>query len=281
MAQAHLAVAGAAVCFGSTFIVVQGALAHAGALPFLAARFIVASALLLVFTRHRPLNRKTLVAGGWCGISLLIGYVFQTLGLEYTTTTISAFVTYLLVVIVPVLSALILRRRPSLAVGTGAGLAAIGLFLMAGTGLELGRGELLTLGSAFAFAVNIVLVAAWINEVDVVWLTIVQLAVVGLGCLGPGFVTGGYGFGWGAWWAVIFTAVAASALAFSLQLWGQRHVGPSRTSLLLMLEPVTAFVIGHFEGETLGISGAIGALLILGGILLAEVPLPRRPRPIS
>ncbi|MGH9302080.1 MAG: DMT family transporter, partial [Acidimicrobiales bacterium] len=199
-----------------------------------------------------------------------------TVGLEYTTTTISAFVTYLLVVIVPVLSALVLRRRPTLAVGIGAALAAIGLFVMVGNGFSLDRGVLLTLGSALAFAVNIIMVAAWVNKVDVVWLTTIQLAVVGFGCLIPGFFTGGYRFGWNAWGAVVFTAVAASALAFSLQLWGQRRVGPSRTSILLMLEPITAALIARFEGERLGVAGAVGAAVILVGILIAEVPWPRR-----
>jgi drug/metabolite transporter (DMT)-like permease len=63
----------------------------------------------------------------------------------------------------------------------------------------------------------------------------------------------------------------ASALALGLQIWGQRQVGPSRTSLLLMIEPVSAAMIGAIIGEHLGWAAAAGAGLILAGIAVAEL----------
>jgi drug/metabolite transporter (DMT)-like permease len=67
-----------------------------------------------------------------------------------------------------------------------------------------------------------------------------------------------------------------TAGAFSLQVWGQRRVGPTRTSLLLMIEPVAAAVLGALTGEHLGVHGVVGALLILAGIGVAEAPVARR-----
>ena len=61
-----------------------------------------------------------------------------------------------------------------------------------------------------------------------------------------------------------------SAVAFSLQLWGQRYVEPSRAAVILMFEPVVAGFVGYAVGERLGASGYLGALVILGGILIAE-----------
>jgi drug/metabolite transporter (DMT)-like permease len=55
-----------------------------------------------------------------------------------------------------------------------------------------------------------------------------------------------------------------------LQLWGQRWVEPSRAAVILQFEPVVAGVVGFFVGERLGVSGYIGALVILGGIVIAE-----------
>jgi drug/metabolite transporter (DMT)-like permease len=92
----------------------------------------------------------------------------------------------------------------------------------------------------------------------------------------PGLFIGGYGFTTRAWVAAVYTAVAVSALALGLQLWGQRRVGPTRTSLLLMIEPVSAAVLGYVIGERLGVRGVAGALLILVGIAVAEAPLLRR-----
>jgi drug/metabolite transporter (DMT)-like permease len=190
---------------------------------------------------------------------------------------VSAFITYLLVVLVPVLSAAVMRERPGAAVLAGVVAATAGLFLLTGGLPGLGRGELLTLGCAVAFAVHIVLLAEVAPRFDTVRLNAIQLLVVGAGCAGPGFALGGYGhFTARAWAAAAYTAVAASAVAFGLQVWGQRRVGPTRTSLLLMVEPVAAAAIGIVVGDHLGLSGVVGAALILGGIALAEVPVARR-----
>jgi drug/metabolite transporter (DMT)-like permease len=94
---------------------------------------------------------------------------------------------------------------------------------------------------------------------------------VAAGCLIPGFFMGGYDFTLQAWWAAAYTGVAASAVAFGFMVWAQQWVGPSRTALLLLLEPVFAVVAGYFVGDRLGVSGISGALLILLGILVAEL----------
>ena len=109
-------------------------------------------------------------------------------------------------------------------------------------------------------------------------LNAVQLLAVGAVLLVPGFFTGGYAFPAKAWLAAVYTAVAASAIAFALQVWGQRRVGPTRTSLLLMIEPVAAAVIGVITGDHLGWKGAAGAALILAGIAAAELGPMLRPR---
>ena len=95
----------------------------------------------------------------------------------------------------------------------------------------------------------------------------------------PGLAAGGYNFSGKAWAAAAYTAVAASAGALGLQIWGQRLICPSRTSLLLMLEPVSAAVLGYVIGDRLGAGGVIGAILILAGIALAELlPVVRANR---
>jgi len=285
----------AAVLFGSTFVPVQEAIRHAGTVPFLAVRFLFGAAVLAPLTLRRGVfgNRwnaatnaasstttapaaQALVSGLRCGIPLLAGYLLQTVGLRFTTASISAFVTYLLVVIVPLIEAAAARRPPALNVASGVALATAGLFLITGARLSLGKGALLTLGCAIAFAVNIIEIDRAVNRrgVDPVVLAVLQLAVVGLGCLIPGFFAGGYRMPLGSYAAALYTGVAASSLAFGLQVWGQGRVGPTRTSLLLMIEPVTAAVIGWFTGSRLGLLAGGGAALILLGIAVAEV----RPR---
>jgi drug/metabolite transporter (DMT)-like permease len=275
---AHLGLVLAAFFFGSTFVVVKDAVHDVGPVPFLAVRFLVAAALTWPLAARRPTTEGWARAGFWCGLSLLAGYLLQTIGLQYTSSSVSAFITYLLVVIVPVLSAVTFRRAPSPSTMGGVALAVVGLFLLNGATLSLGKGQLLTLGCAFAFAVHIVLLAHVAPRHDVLRLNAVQLVVVGGGCLLPGFVTGGYDFTARALWAAVYTGVFVSAVAFGLMVWAQQTVGPSRTALILMLEPVFAGVVGYAVGDRLGATGVLGAVLILGGIGIAELDTVLRAR---
>jgi drug/metabolite transporter (DMT)-like permease len=259
--SADLGLVIAAFFFGSTFVVVKDAVADAEPIPFLGARFLVAAAVMWLVARRAPRDPGVVGAGIACGLALLAGYVFQTVGLQRTSATTSAFITYLLVVIVPVLSAVVLRRPPGLATVAGIALAIGGLALLTGTGLRLRTGELLTVLCALAFAIHIVLLGVFAPRHDWRRLTAVQLTVVGLGCAVPGVATGGYRFSASVWVAV----------AFGLMTWAQRRVSPSRAGLLLMLEPVFAALLAIRAGERFGGRAATGAALILLGVLLSEV----------
>ena len=274
--RAHAAIVAAAVIFGSTFLVMKDAVALAQPVPFVAARFLVGALVLIPFARREPAAPGVWRAGGLCGAALGVGYVFQVIGLQYVTSSVSAFVTYMLVVLVPIISAVVLRRRPESIVLVAVGIALVGLILLTGQGAGLGKGELLTVGCAVSFAVHIVALSAAAPRFPTMRLNAVQLATVGGLCLVPGFFLGGYDFGAKAWGAAVFCGIVASALALGLQLWGQRVVGPTRTALILLIEPVSAAGLGYLAGDRLGWTGAAGAALILVAIVLAELPLAYR-----
>lgn len=271
----------AAFLFGTTFVVVKDAVADAQPIPFLGVRFLVAAAAMWLLARRAPPDPGVLRAGVACGLVLLAGYVFQTVGLQRTSATTSAFITYLLVVIVPLLSALVLRRPPAAATAAGIVLAVGGLALLSDTGLRVRAGELLTVLCALAFAIHIVMLAVFAPRHDWRRLTAVQLTVVGVGCAVPGFVAGGYRFSSSVWMAAIYTGIGASAVAFSLMTWAQRRVSPSRAALLLMLEPVFAAVLAIGAGERFGIRAAGGAALILLGVLVSELSRGRDARAVE
>ena len=238
-------------------------------------RFLVGGLVLLPFAWRRPRADQERVAVAWCSAALFAGYALLTVGLRETSSTAAAFICYLLVVIVPVLSAVLLRRLPSRPVAGGVVLATAGLFLLAGDGLRLGPGELLVLGCAVAFAVHILLLDRFAGDVDVVRLAAFQLVAVGVLALVPATVGGELsGLSAGSLAACLFLA-AAGVGGLLLQIAGQRSVGPTRTSLLLMLEPVLAAVGGYAIGERIAPLGFLGAALILFGILLSELPLDR------
>ncbi|MBK6856168.1 MAG: DMT family transporter [Microthrixaceae bacterium] len=267
---AALALAG--FMFGSTFLVVQDAVETASVTAFLSARFLLAAAVLLVVARRRPSSADEVRHGVLAGLSLLAGYVFQTEGLRHTTSAASAFITYLLVVLVPVLHAVRTRRLPARPVTVGVVLAVVGLYFLSGGVAGFGRGELLTLLCALAFAVHLLIVGDVTHRHDPFRFTFWQVATVGVACAVPGaFSEGGFGFGASAWAAVVFTAVGATAVAFWCMAWGQRVVPEAQAALILLIEPVSAGVLGSLAGEELGAEGVVGAALILTGVVVAEL----------
>jgi drug/metabolite transporter (DMT)-like permease len=274
----------AALCFGSTFPVTKEALGDAGPYAVVGVRFLAGGLALLPFAWRRPRSPSEVRAVAWCSLALFAGYASLTVGLQETSSTAAAFICYLLVVIVPVLSAVLLRRLPSLPVAGGVVLATTGLFLLAGDGLRLGTGELLVLGCAFAFAVHVLLLDHFVGGsstgpegIDVLRLAAFQLVAVGVAALVPAAIGGEFtGLSAGSVAACLFLA-AAGVGGLVLQIAGQRTVGPTRTSLLLMLEPVLAAVGGHLIGERIAPLGFLGAALILIGITVSEA-WPAGPR---
>ena len=108
------------------------------------------------------------------------------------------------------------------------------------------------------------------NRFDIFGLTAVQLTVVALVCI-PFVVVDGFGdIDNGVILTVIFTGIGCSAVAFGLSAWAQRTIDASRASILNLLEPVVAGVVGYAVGERLGVTGYVGAALILAGIFVAE-----------
>jgi drug/metabolite transporter (DMT)-like permease len=99
----------------------------------------------------------------------------------------------------------------------------------------------------------------------------VQLLVIVVLCLPPTAAQGVGRLSGLALFAAAFTGIACSAVALSLQVWGQRRIPPSRTALILLLEPVFAGVAGYASGERLGALRLAGAAVILAGIAVAEL----------
>ena len=265
--------------WGVTFVVVKDALAQGDALSFLALRFGVGALALTPLAGRTLLDPRNLRHGALLAGFLWAGFLLQTLGLERTTPSRSAFITGLAVVFVPLLAWVVSRRATSWASAAGVALAALGLFLLTrpdadGTG-GFGAGEWLTLGCALAYAVHIVLTekVAPRDGRSVVGLVAVQLWGVALLCAvclpftaprvawTPGFVG-----------AFVFCGLFASALAICVQTWGQARTTAVRAAVIYALEPVSASALSVALGrEVLGPRAWVGGALILLGVLVAEL----------
>lgn len=263
------------VVWGSTFTVVKDAIGRMPPTDFLAVRFTLAAAVMLMLrpVAVRQVDRSTLRHGGALGLVLGLAYVAQTLGLDRTSPAVSGFVTGLFVVLTPVLGALLLRRRPEPAVWFAVLLATAGLALISLRGTALGLGELLTLVCAAGFALHILGLGEWTNRHDPWALAVVQLATAATVCVlvaAPGGIAAPPDMA--AWGAVLLTAVLATAVAYVVQTWAQRRLPPTRVALILTMEPVFAGVFAvWFADELLTWQLAAGGSAIVAAMYLVEL----------
>jgi drug/metabolite transporter (DMT)-like permease len=240
----------------------------------------------------RGLSRRDLTLGAGAGLFLALGYQFQTSGLNHTTPSKSAFLTGLVVVIVPLLSAIPgvatdNAMRPTLDTYLGALLAFAGLILLTtppGSGAAIfsgiGLGEMLSLLCAVAFAAHLLTLSHAAPVVSARRLGTLQIGFAAVFML----VTLPFGgrlifhSSRVVWIALAVTAVLGTAAAFTIQSWAQQHLPASHTALLVTLEPVFAWLTSLlFFGERLGNRAMLGAGLILAGIVMAELrPTSRR-----
>lgn len=278
----ELALVAVTMIWGTTFLIIRIAMRHSGPLFFVGLRFSAAGLFtLLVFPNAlRHMTRRDVSAGALIGVTLFLGYGLQTYGLQTITSSASAFITALYVPLVPLFQWLLLRRPPKLSGLIGIACAFTGLILLAGPGgggTHLGLGELATVGAAVAAAAEIVLISRYAGHVNLRQVTVVQLLVAGLlaFCAMPATGEGIPRFSW-IWLAAALGLGAASALIQLTMNWAQETVPPMRATVIYTGEPVWAGVIGRVAGDRLPPLALAGAGLILMGVFVSELRLPRR-----
>jgi drug/metabolite transporter (DMT)-like permease len=261
--------------WGVTFVQVKDALELYPLFAFLAVRFAIAGIVLAVPARSgvRSLGREGTLAGVVLGVLLAAAYGFQTAGLERTTVSSTGFITGLYVVLTPLLALVLFRQTTAAVVWIGAALAVIGLALLSGIDVGAPSGDLLVLASAFATALQILMVERSASRHDAAALTLVEMATAFLGFLLIALALGQLAVprGWTVWGALIVTGVFASALGYLIQVWAQRRISATRIALVFSLETVWAGFFGYLLGDDrLGLLGWGGCALILAGIVVAE-----------
>jgi drug/metabolite transporter (DMT)-like permease len=266
----------AAFLFGITFVLVQDAIEDITPTGYVTVRFIIGAVVLAPFAwRIARRNREPVgllwQVGTVAGLLLFAGYITQTVGLQYTESSTSAFITGLYAIFTPIIEAIVRRRLPPTGVCVGVVVATGGLFLLTGAELAFGKGELLTLACAISFAIWIVYQGGYANRLHTIPFMTVQMAVLAGASVPVTAVTGVGELTGLALFAAAFTGVACSSVALSLQLYGQRRISPSRAALILLMEPVFAGIAGYLAGERLGPLKLTGAAIILVGIAVAEL----------
>ena len=276
---ATLALLAMTTCWGSTFFLIKDLLHRVPTLDFLAVRFTVASLVLLAaapraVARLTPDSRRhALVLGLLYGVAQIL----QTAGLAHTPASVSGFITGMYVVATPIFAALLLHTRIGRLTWAAVLLAVVGLGVLSLDGLSVGYGQAITLVAALIYGLHIVGLGAWSRPDQALGMSIVQIIVIAVVCLvasAPhGIVLPSRG---GDWLSVVYMAIFAGALAMLGQTWAQAHLSPTRTAIIMSMEPVFAAVFAVLlGGESTTLRMIVGGLMVLTAMLTVEL-VPRR-----
>ena len=270
--------------WGLNYSISKQALQFIAPLPFAAIRFALSTALLFALVRRAepepqpPVRTKLIIAG--LG---LVGHTLNQLaflgGLQYTSATNSSLIFASLPVVVAVLSTLsgteATSRRVWLGVGLGTGVAIV----VGSRGAHFDsltiKGDLLTLAAVLFWATFTVGIHRVAKDVSPLRLTAWTHAagMVGLWAVGiPSLrAVAWHSLGTPVWGAIVYSALFSSMVASFLWIQGVKHLGSSRTALYNCLTPIFAAVAaGIIFGERLVPLQALGAVLVVGGVLVSQ-----------
>lgn len=290
--KADLSILFITIVWGSSFILMKNLLDYTPVFTYLSLRFLLASIILclLFFKRLKNITPNALKQGSLIGLFLFAGMALQVSGLKFTSASNSGFITGLSVVIVPVLSALYLKKKPKPTALIGVMLAAAGLFfLTGGVQFRFNKGDLLTFICAICFALQIIFIDKAASEEDPVLIAIIQIVTAAI------LFTGVWGFqrfqlpviNMTLVTTILWTGVMGTSLALAIQTVAQKYTSPTRTALIITCEPVFAAIfawtIPNSQGvtEKPGLYTIVGCILILTGMILSELPIQKKEKNID
>ena len=278
----------ATIIWGSAFIAQSVGMDHIGPMTFLAVRCALGAAFLIPLSYLFEKNKKEFISkwknpklwktGFICGLALFTAGAMQQIGLVYTTAGKAGFITAMYIILVPVIGSF-LGSHPSPMAWISVGLAVGGLYLLSCVGVSsINIGDLLLLGCAMAYAVQITLVDRMSEGLDGIRLNFVQVFFCGIAaavamfaaedpdpdniaaCMLP----------------LAYAGILSTGIAFSLQIIGQKYLEPTPASLIMSLESVFAVLFGWLMlNERMTKYEISGCILVFAAVILSQVPVKK------
>lgn len=278
----------ATIIWGSTFVAQSVGMDHIGPFTFQAVRcFMAVIGLLPVIAvsdrfksdgktfKTRWSDKQLWKAGLLCGIPLFLACNLQQLGIVDTDAGKSGFLTAMYIVIVPVMG-LFLGRKPTKWIPISVLLGAVGLYCLSCVGVtKISTGDLLLIGCAFMFALQIIFVDLFAGSVDALRLNLIQSLVCAV--LSAVVMIFRETVTWKAlldcWLPLCYAGFLSMGAAYSLQIVGQKYLPPTPASLIMSLESVFAVLCGCLIlRETLTMWETVGCVLVFIAVILSQLP---------
>lgn len=284
----------ATLLWGSTFVAQSLGMDYLGPFTFQAIRCGIGSIALLpiiyLFDRKdghgsdfgkRFTDRKLWKAAISCSIPLFFATNLQQMGMVTVDAGKSGFLTAMYIVFVPVIG-FFMRKKTSPMVPVSVVIAVVGLYFLSCMGVtSVSAGDLLLLGCAVAFALQIIFIDKYAGDVDSLRLNCLQAAICSVGSAVIMLFTEtptAAGIR-DSFWALCYAGVLSMGIAYSLQILGQKHLEPTLASLIMSLESVIAVLCGCiFLKETMTFWEILGCILVFIAVILSQIPVKQKER---
>lgn len=271
-----------AAIWGFAFVVVKDSVDTIPPVYMVSIRYTIAAVLLgfVLIPQFKKLNRYYWIHGAVTGLMLALGYITQTIGCKYTTAGKNAFLTTIYVILIPLISWPLNKKRPHFVVFLSAVMALVGIGLLAlrneGGVLGFNVGDILTLICGLFYALHIIFTAKFSQDKNPLILTWIQFIVAAVfsWSVSP-LIDGSFSVALLKSSRVIFSmlylGIFSSLVAFLLQNICLKYMESSLASLFLSLESVFGVVFSTiFLRERMTLVMIIGCVLIFAAITIAD-----------
>ncbi len=221
--------------------------------------------------------KDVLIGGVCCGLALFAGGNLQqhAFFLDLGPGKVG-FITALYMVLVPVMG-IFMKRKLCFNIWLGVALGVCGLYLLSipSGDFSIGKGELVAIGGAFAFAAHILVVDYFCKKVNNMALSCAQFFVAGILSIICMFIFEEPNMDAikGAGIEIAYAGIMSCGVAFTAQIFGQKYSNPTVASVLLCLESVFAVIFGWLLlGDKLGNREALGCVIMFIAIMLTQIP---------
>lgn len=267
-----------AMIWGSAFVA-QKSGGTIGGFTYNGIRTLLGGLVLIpiYFLLRKNKEMKTSIIGGiFCGLALFIASNLQQFGINNTSASKAGFITSLYAIIVPFLSVFLHKKiRPIVWVSVVISLVGLYLLNYSAVGLSINIGDIQLMLCALAFAFQILIIDHYSDQVNGVLMSATQFIVAGLLSIVCMFLFEKPQINdiLASWWPIVYAGVFSCAIAYTLQIVGQRYVPPTEASLIFCLESVFSLLAGTiFLHERMKTINYIGCILIFIAVVLSQWP---------
>jgi drug/metabolite transporter (DMT)-like permease len=283
-----LALLTATVIWGFAFIAQSVGMDLIGPFTFQMVRCLLAVALLVPLSflldigkcsmkesAAKWMNPKLWKASILCGIALFVASSLQQNGLVYTDAGKAGFLTAMYIVLTPIVAVFRGHKVPKNDIFS-VGIAVVGLYLLSCVGVtEINKGDLMIMGCALAFAVQINCIDHFCEGLDGFRMNCIQaltVAVLSAPCVA--FTeTVDMGNLLACWGPLCFAGCLSMGIAYSMQIVGQKEIAPTDASLIMSLESVFALLGGWWLlQERMTPTELLGCGLVFAAVIISQLP---------